>query len=103
MKTKIYCEPTDRGVHSFFMISDGQRYYLFSQDYRKGVQEYYAKGVSLNESINYSRSHRDRALVRTMNKIPMYVKYIEKEYGIEVFEQTKKRCRYGNNLAAKCA
>lgn len=26
-----------------------------------------------------------------MTKIPMYIKYIEKEYDIEVLEQTKKK------------
>lgn len=103
MKTMIYCEPTERGVHSFFLVNDGHEYYLFSQDYRKSVQEYYSKGVLLNESMDFSRSHKDSAIVRTMSKIPMYVKYIEKEYGIEIFEQTKKKSRYCNFNMIKCA
>lgn len=28
-----------------------------------------------------------------MTKIPMYIKYVEKEYDIEVLEQTKKKNR----------
>lgn len=103
MRTIIYCEPTDRGVHSFFLISDGQRYYLFSQHYRKGVQGYFSKGVSLNESIDFSRARKDSAIIRTMSKIPMYVKYIEREYGIEVLDQTKKKNHYNTTNIMKCA
>lgn len=98
MKATIFCETSAKGIHTFFLSIDGQRYYLFNQDYRKGVQEYFGRGVSINEAMNYSRSHNDSAVVRTMSKIPMYVKYIEKEYTIEVFEQTKKR----NSKSYRC-
>ena len=98
MKATIFCETMAKGIHAFYLLTNGQRYYLFIQDYRKGVQEYFGRGVPINEAMNYSRSHNDSAVVKTMSKIPMYVKYIEKEYAIEVFEQTKKRnrknCRY---------
>lgn len=96
MKTTIYCVPRELGIHAFFMVNDGREYYLFSQNYRKGVQQFYSKGVLLDESINFSKAHKDSAIERTMSKIPMYVKCIEKEYGIEVLERTKKRSRYGN-------
>ena len=91
MKTIIFCEITAKGIYTFYLLTNGQRYYLFNQDYRKGVQEYFGKGVLINEAMNYSRSHNDKAVAKTMSKIPMYVKYIEKEYAIEVFKQTKKR------------
>ena len=91
MKAMIYCEPTEHRIHSFYLVTDGREYFLFSQNYRRGVQEYFNKGVSLTQAMNYSKTHNDSALVRTMTKLPMYIKYIEKEYEIEVFEQTKKR------------
>ena len=103
MKTMIYCETPQKAVHAFYMITEGGTYYLFSQDYRKGVQEFYHKGVRLDESLDYSKAHKDAAIERTMSKIPMYIKYIEKEYGIEVLEQTKKRSRYGSNNLRICA
>lgn len=99
MKTMIYCETTEKAVHAFYMLNEGEIYYLFSQDYRKGVQDFYHKGVRLDESMDYSKAHKDTAIERTMSKIPMYIKYIEKEFGIEVLEQTKKRNRcFSNNL-----
>ncbi len=91
MKATVFCETTAKGIHTFYLSTNGQRYYLFNQGYRKGVQKYFGRGVSINEAMNYSRSHNDSAVVKTMSKIPMYVKYIEKEYALEVFEQTKKR------------
>ena len=94
MKAKIYCESTDRGNHSFYLTVGSSEYYLFSEDYRRGVQQYFSKGVSIDQSMNYTRTHRDNALIRTMTKITVYVNYIEKEYGIEVLEQTKKEKRH---------
>ena len=91
MKAMIYCEPTERGIHSFYLVTEGREYFLFNQNYRKGVQEYFNRGVSIDQAMNYSKTHNDSALVRTMTKLPTYIKYIEKEYEIEVFEQTKKR------------
>lgn len=101
MKTIIYCKPTDKGVHSFYLLVGTEEFYLFSQAYRKGVDEYYGKGVRIDESMKYSRAHNDSAIIKTMDKIPMYVKYIEKEYGIEVLEKTKKRS--AQNYRGRCA
>lgn len=91
MKTTIYCKPTSKGVHSFYLLIGIEEFFLFSQAYRKGVDEYYGRGVQIDESINYAKAHNDSAVIRTMRKIPMYVRYVEKEYAIEVLEQTKKR------------
>ena len=29
--------------------------------------------------------------MKTMSKIPMYVKYLEREYDLEIFEKTKRK------------
>lgn len=91
MKTKVYCEVSARGEHTFSLIHEGQEYYLFKQNYRRSVQRYYGKGVLLDEAINFSKSHKDCSVERTMTKIPMYIKYVEKEYGIQIFERTKRK------------
>lgn len=80
MKTMIYCETQEKAVHNFYMLSEGKIYYLLSQNYRKGVQDFYHKGVRLDVSLDYSKAHKDTAIERTMSKIPMYIKYIEKEH-----------------------
>ena len=80
MKTTIYCKPTDKGILSFYLIQGVNEFYLFSQSFRRGVNEYYGKGVRIDEAFNYAKAHKDTAIIRTMDKIPMYVKYIEQEY-----------------------
>ena len=77
---------------------------MFSQDFRKGVHEYFSKGVRIDEATDFSKSHRDNAIRRTMTKIPMYIKYIEKEYGVEVLERTKRMNRRSSyRFEAMCA
>ena len=89
MKTKIYCVVTAKGVHSFYLQHENIRYYLFNQNYRKSVQRYYSKGVSLADATNFNKAHHDEALMNTMEKLPSHIRYIEKEYGIAVYKKTK--------------
>ena len=95
MKTVIKCKPTAKGVHSFYLIMGEEEYYLFSQSYRRGVEEYFGRGVRINDAIKHSKAHKDSAIIRTMEKIPVYVKYAESEFDITVLNSTKKRsaCR----------
>ena len=90
MCMKVYCKPQN-GIHPFYLKDKKDEYYLFSQDYRKGVQAYYGNEVHLDRAIDYSKCHRDSALARTMTKLPAYIKYIEKEYEINVLKQTIKK------------
>lgn len=92
MKPTIYCKEKTKGMHSFYIITDnGLEYFLFSQNYRKGVQNFFGKGVRLDQARNFAKSNKDSAIMRTMHKIPMYIKYLEKEYGIEILEKTRKK------------
>ncbi len=101
MQTMIYCKTTDKGIHSFYLTVGSEEFFLFSQAYRKGVAQYYGRGVRIDESMRYSKAHNDSAITRTMDKIPMYVKYIEREYDIEVLERTKRKC--GQYSRLRCA
>ena len=89
MSTVVYCRTLEQGVHSFYMKVDGKRYYLFSQDYRKGVQDYFGHaGVSIDDAINHSKGHNDKALMRTMDKVLTQVKYIESEFNVIALRRT---------------
>mgnify|MGYP003369639619 CR=1 FL=1 len=103
MRNMIYCEPIKQGVHAFFLVVNGKEYYLFSQNYWKGVHAYYSSGVPLAQAINYSKTHNDSALIRTMSKLPMYIKHVEKEYGVEVLDRTKKKSRFKSYEMTQCA
>ena len=91
MKTKIYCNTQEKGIHTFYLNKDGQVYYLFSQDYRKGVSKYYSTPISLNEAIDCSRAKRDSAILRTMEKIASSIKYIEKQYQVAIYSRSVKK------------
>lgn len=91
MKLQIYCIVSAKGVHSFYLTKEGRDYYLFSQDYRKGVQKYFGKSVSFTQAIDFSRAKRDQAVLRTMEKITMYSKFIEKNYGVIVRKNNQQR------------
>jgi hypothetical protein len=93
MKPMIYCEATAKGVHSFYLVQDGKEHFLFHQNYRRGVAAYFGRGVRLCEAFDFGRAGHDSAILRTMQKLPAYIKYAEKEYGIEVLEQTIKKNR----------
>jgi hypothetical protein len=91
MKTTIYCRTTDAGVQSFYICHEGEVHYLFSQNYRRSVRDYYARGVSVERALSYSRAGENVALRKVTEKLPAYIRYIEKEYGIAVLEQTRRR------------
>lgn len=103
MRTCIYCKATAQGVHSFFLTTCEGEFFLFNQSYRKGVQAYFGKGVTLSESRNFAKSNHDSAVIKTMSKLPIYIRYIEREYGVLVLNQTKKRNQQQPVKARCCA
>ncbi len=88
---KIYCLTTDKGRQTFYLDACGETHYLFTQDYRHGVKEYFGRGVCVDNALDISRARNDSAIIRTMRKLPLYIKYIEKEYGITVLRKTARR------------
>lgn len=100
MKTKIFCKTTDKGIHTFYLQHNDNNYYLFRQSYRRGVSEYFRGGVTLEEAMNFGRSKNNEAIQKTMQKLPLYIKYAEKEYGIQVLKQTiKKNARFCHRIS----
>ena len=91
MQTKIYCKEQKRGTLSFYLKYMGVDYFLFYQHFKSGTNDYYKNGVSLDEAINYSRWQRNWAVFKTMGKIPMYIKYIDKETNIQILNKTKAK------------
>ena len=94
MTTKISCKTTAKGIQSFYLECNDGKFFLFSQNYRKGVKEYYGPtGIALKVALDVSRSKGDTAVIRTMRKLIPYIKYVEKEYDIVVLDKTASRQR----------
>jgi hypothetical protein len=50
---------------------DGKEYYLFTQNYRRGVADFFRYSVSFDQAIDFSRAKKDCAILRTMEKITL--------------------------------
>ena len=91
MANFIYSRTTDKGKQSFYLVSEGKEYFLFTQKFFKGVKHYFHNKVLLKDALDMSKSHNDTALIRTKSKFLMYIKYIEKEYGVIILDCTLKK------------
>ena len=97
MRTTIFCNPTRKGFHSFYIGIEEKKYFLFEQNYRKGVNEFFRDGVDLNRALDFSKAKFDCAVIKTMRKLPIYIKYIEKYYDVEILKSTVKKNCYKRN------
>lgn len=89
---KIYCKKeTDR--HDFFMATDKEEYYLFSQSVKKSVDSFYKRGVLLDKALNHGIGRKDHAVHHTMDKLRKYIKYVEAQHDIVVLRQTDKKSK----------
>ena len=91
MANMIFCKTTAKGVQSFYVSANGETHYLFSQSFRRGVKNYYERGVYISEAINFTKAKGNTAVVHTMEKLPAYIRYIEREYGIAVLRKTARK------------
>jgi len=90
MRSVVFCETTAKAVQSFYISVGGKRYYLFSQDFRKSNKRFFSRGVELDTIGTYKNVH-STSVRKTLDKLPIYIKYIEKEYGVEILESTRKK------------
>ncbi len=97
MQTVIYCRTVEKGVQAFYVKVEGKRYFLFRQNFRKSVKDYFVKGVMLDKIGSYEGVHSE-SVRHTLDKLPAYIQYVEKEYGIEIYEKTKEKKAKGNRV-----
>ena len=55
--------------------------------------------INLNHSLDYKTANGDQALLKTISKMKLYIKYIEKEYKVKILgtnlnrrKPIKERC-----------
>lgn len=100
MANTIYCATTSKGIQSFYITANGERHFLFSQNFRRGVKEYFERGVRIDEAMNFKRANGNSAIIHTMEKLPSYIRYVEREYGMQVLRSTARK---NQNLKRKAA
>ena len=90
MQATVFCKTTAKATQSFFVKVGGREYFLFQQDFRKSNKEFFRNGVGVHAINNYSSVH-STAVKKTLDKLPSYIRYIEKEYDVAIYEKTKKK------------
>ncbi|MBO7178439.1 MAG: hypothetical protein J6V69_04995 [Clostridia bacterium] len=88
MKSKITCRTIDKGIQEFYLIHCGETYTLFQQEYRKSNKEFFSKGIYLSDLNKYSKVHSS-CVKHMLDKLPLAIACVEKEYGIVVYEKKK--------------
>ena len=88
MMIMIDCKRAGKGMHNFYMEQNGEQYFLFTQKFRRGVDNFFRNGVTLEKAQNRKKANGDTAILRTMDKLMMYIRYAEKEHGIIALKKT---------------
>ena len=78
MKNKIIVHKSNERLH-FYLISNGKRNYLFTQDFSKGVYQFFKSGRSESELHKYNLWRKNPRLDKTIEKLPLYMRYVLKE------------------------
>ena len=90
MESYIYCTTTAKGEQSFYLVVHGREYFLFAQAFRRSNKETFEQGVSLSD-LRKLRKHISYSVRHTAEKLPAYIRYLEREYDIYVMETTKRK------------
>jgi hypothetical protein len=101
MASKIFSKITEKGKQSLYLKTNGKEYYLFSQNYRRSVKEYYSTPITVDLALDFSYA-RGHAVRRTMEKLRSYIPYVEKEYGISVLNKTIKHQHPNKTVRTIC-
>lgn len=101
MSSKIFSKITQKGKQSLYLKTNGKEYYLFSQNYRRSVKEYYSTPITVDRALDFSYGD-GHAVRRTMEKLRTYIPYVEKEYGINVLDKTIRHQRPNKTVRIRC-
>lgn len=87
----IYCEKSRNDTISFYFTHGSTDYFLFCQKYRDDTYNAFYKGVPLDRAMRPSLAHNSKAVLKTIDKLPAYIKYVEKEEGFKILNKSIKK------------
>jgi hypothetical protein len=88
MQAKVYCKTVAKGRQAFYLNANGKDYFLFEQDFRKSNKEFFVKGYYLTDKVDYTKV-KSTSVRKTLNKLPSFIRYIESEFGVSIYNKTK--------------
>lgn len=93
-KAQIYCiVPKGADGLNFYLNYDGTSYFLFNQRYRSNAEVYFKTGVPLELALKAVKRGTPENIRNISDKLPSYIRYIEKEYNIQVLDKTNKNMK----------
>lgn len=75
---------------NFYLTFEGERHWLFSQEYSMSVYDYFRFGRSLKELRNHNFWRSNPRLAKTIDRIPAMVSYIRKEFELPVYDGKRR-------------
>ena len=88
MKTMIQCTENKLGGHAFYVKHKGTDYLLFNQKYHNGVDKVFCNGLDLRYSLDPKTAKGDTAVLKTITKMKMSIKYIEREFQVKILDSS---------------
>lgn len=79
MKNTVVITKVDDKINFYLLSAEYGRKYLFTSNYSKGVYEYFRKGRSENELRTYRSWNRNPRLDKSVGRVIIMSKYVEKE------------------------
>lgn len=99
MQAKVYCRPVAKDVHEFYLVIDGERFYLFEQKFYMSNHRYFKKGVAVDDLGNFAKANKI-CIRNTLEKLPKYLKKVSRRYDVEIPMKSKSKshrkisCKY---------
>lgn len=90
--TTIYYE-RNNGKHDFYLNNGGNDFYLFSQPMKRSVDHFYRGGINLDKALCHGIGKKDHAVHHTMDKLKIYIRYIEMQHDIIILKKTYRKSK----------
>jgi len=97
MYYQVLCKCNNKGFLDFYLRANEKELFMFSQKYKYGSREFFEKGVSLDKALDTTKSHGNYAILLVMKKLPVYLRFLEKEHNIQLLEKTKNKGQFRSN------
>lgn len=90
MKARVYCNTRNTGFQEYYLQTEKECYFLFTQHDKKSSRLLFSQGVLLCEIFDYSK--RNSFVVRkTKDKLKKIIPQIERRHGITILDRNSKR------------
>lgn len=90
MQAKVFCKTVAKDVQAYYVRVDGEAYFLFRMPFHRSNNDFFRKGVNIDKLCNYAGAH-STTVRKTLDKLPAYLRYIEREYSVPIYTKKKNR------------